>query len=178
TQTTVVPSLTTAVSGTSITITATIATQSNGAGPTGSVTFSKAGTALSNGTVTLVPTAATSTSPAFATATLTTTASALSVPQLTTPRNPTFPAFRLILLMISACLFWLTTKSRKLTRQKYVYASLILAAFLGLGIAACGGGSTSAPASVPQTKSVTFSVQYPGDGNYTSSSGQTTVTIQ
>ncbi len=53
TATTVASSATTIVSGTSVTLTATIGTQSNGAGPTGTVTFSVNGAAVTNGTVTV-----------------------------------------------------------------------------------------------------------------------------
>jgi len=158
-------------SGTMVTLTATISTQSNGAAPSGTVQFLNGTTPIS-GMVTLTPTNGIDSSTGFASlkATLTTTISALIPPVPMGRTRPSPPLWRLALLATAMAAFaYFLARFPK--QRKYVYASMILFGLILTGVAGCGGGG-------PQIKSVTIHANYSGDSNYNSSSGQVSITVQ
>ena len=172
TITTVTPSVTSVVSGGSVTLTAKVATNSNGAGPTGTVQFNNGSSALGTA-VMCTPTAATTTAAAFCTATLTTTLSFM-----TPPSGPSrFPNFRYqpvlvtALLLLVAFLFFVN-KVSPTYRRRFTYVSLLLLVFVLTGLAGCSGpGSGSG-------RIDNITAVYSGDTNYTgSTSPATPVTI-
>jgi microcompartment protein CcmK/EutM len=172
TITTVTPSVTSVVSGGSVTLTAKVATNSNGAGPTGTVQFNNGSSALGTA-VMCTPTAATTTAAAFCTATLTTTLSFMTPPSGPS-RFPNFryqPVFLTALLLLVAFLFFVN-KVSPTYRRRFTYVSLLLLVFVLTGLAGCsgsGGGSG-------RIDSIT--AVYSGDTNYTgSTSPATPVTI-
>jgi hypothetical protein len=162
TATQVVPSVTSITSGGSITLTATVATISNGAGPTGTVQFKNGSSALF-AAATCTPTAATSTAAAFCTATLTTTLSFL--PPTSFPRRiPRIPSKPIWILACLLLVMFLLSLKRLPVAKRYGYASagLLLFVFLATAIAGCGGSSSSG-----HTDSIT--AVYSGDTNYAAS---------
>ncbi len=185
TTTTVAASPTSIAAGGSVTLTATVATSSNGVAPcgnvatgdTGTVQFKNGSTAIS-GTVNYTGTSGivSSNGQASCTATLTTSLSEfvpLAKPR-TRPQVPVLP-----LGMVSVLLIMLLAMQRRLSvgkRVGYAAAGLILFACLAGGIAGCsgsggGGGGGS------RTDSIT--AVYSGDANYMgSTSSATPVTIQ
>jgi hypothetical protein len=180
TTTKVVPSPASIAAGGSVTLTATVNTTSNGAGPSGTVQFMNGSAALGSAT-TCTPTTGTasSTGAAFCTATLTTTLSQM-VP-LTRPqprmRIPFVPVW---IAALMALLFFVlaqrVTGPRLQRRLGYAAAGLLLLACVTAGIAGCsgsgggGGGGT-------HTDNIT--AVYAGDGNYTgSTSAAAPVTVQ
>ena len=172
TTTTGVASLPSSItSGTMVTLTATISTQSNGVAPSGTVQFLNGATPIS-GTVTLIPTNGIDSSTGFASlkATLTTTISALIPPVPMGRTRPSPPLWRFVLLATAMAAFaYFLARFPK--QRKYVYASMILFGLIVTGVAGCGGGG-------PQIKSVTIHANYSGDSNYNSSSGQVSITVQ
>jgi hypothetical protein len=160
TTTTVTSSVTSIASGGSVTLTATVATMSHGAGPTGTVQFKNGSSALSTA-VTCTPTAGTATATAFCTATLTTTLSFLappSVPHLR-PRVPAEP------IWIVAFLLWVVIllNRRHITAERRGYAfALVLFLLLAAGVVGCSNSNSSG-----HTDSIT--AVYSGDANYSSS---------
>jgi subtilase family serine protease len=172
TLTQVVPSVTSVVSGGSVILRATVATNSNGVGPTGTVQF-KNGSSSLGAAATCTPTAATSTAAAFCTASLTTTLSLLPPPPAfrQTPRIPAKPIWILACLLL--IMFLLTLKRLPASkRYGYAFAGLLLFAFLAAAAVGCGGGSSSG-----RTDSIT--AVYSGDTNYaTSTSAAVSITIQ
>jgi hypothetical protein len=81
----------------------------------------------------------------------------------------------LLALSIAACLALLRwmPQSRK---RAYAYAGVIALALLAAGIAGCGGGGGGGGGG---GKTVTINASYPGDANYTSSTGSTPpITVQ
>jgi hypothetical protein len=169
------PSTLTLGTSTMVSLTATINTQSNGAAPTGTVQFLNGSTPIT-GTVTLTGVAGSASSTGFAslTATLTTSLSALAIPQRPMPRGPILPLLPvMILLCVSIFLAYATFRLSKNRRRGYVYASLILIVSATCAIAGCSGGSSG-----PKIKTITINANYSGDGNYSSSTGQTTLTAQ
>ncbi len=170
TTTNVASNLTSITSGTSVTLTAMISTQSNGAGPTGLVTFTNGTASLGTGTCT--PSAASASAAASCTATLTTAISALyPVPQKQ-PRTPLLPCvlFALALAIFLALIRWMPQHRRR----AYAYAGLIVLALLATAIVGCGGGGGSSGGG---GRTVTLNASYPGDTNYSSSSGSTSITV-
>jgi hypothetical protein len=158
-----------------VTLTATINTQSNGAAPTGTVQFLN-GSSPITGTVTLTGVAGSASSTGFAslTATLTTSLSALAIPERPMSREPILPLLPvMILLCVSTFLAYATFRLSKNRRRGYVYASLILIVSATCAIAGCGSGSSG-----PKIKTITINANYSGDGNYSSSTGQTTLAAQ
>ena len=158
-------------SGTMVTLTATIATQSSGVAPSGTVQFLKGTTPIS-GTVTLTPTDGIDSSTGFASlkATLTTTISALLPPPPMERPRPGPPVWWFVLLaMAMAALVYLLGRFPK--QRKVVYASMILFGVILTGVAGCSGGGSKA-------KTVTIQANYSGDSNYNSSSGQVIITVQ
>jgi hypothetical protein len=177
TATQVVPNVSSIASGGSVTLTATVATQSNGTAPGGSLTTPVQflnGTTPITGTVKLTPVNGPASS-ASLTATLTTTISALGIPDTTTPWRPKLPPGLFWLLGCCALLYGLfQLKMPRVRRRGYAYAELVVFAVAAAGIAGCGGGSSK----TPQSKTVTITAKFVGDSNYTASSGTTTVTVQ
>ncbi len=174
TQTTVSgPSSTTA--GTMVTLTATIATQSNGAGPTGSVSFTNGGASL--GSATCRPTSSTATAAAFCTATLTAAVSGLYPPGTVPPNPPSLPVGPLVVALASLLLFVLGLRWMPAGRRQraYVYAGLMAFALLAVGIAGCGSSGGGGGGGGGSTRTIT--ANYPGDTNYSPSSGSTTITV-
>jgi pro-kumamolisin-like protein/Big-like domain-containing protein len=181
TMTTVKANVTTITSGGSVTLTATVATQSNGTAPGGALTTPVQflnGTTLIGGTVKLTPVNGPASS-ASLTATLTTTLSALGVPDTTTPWRPKVPPGVFWLLGSCAALYGLFLLKMPRTRRRgYAYAGLVVFALAAAGIAGCGGGGGSKSTFNPQSKTVTITAKFVGDTNYTVSSGSTTITVQ
>jgi hypothetical protein len=175
----------TITSGGSATLTATISTNSNGEAPCGSgvtnpgtVQFMNGSSAIS-GTVTYTGTSGAQSSAGLAscTATLTTTLSALGIPDTNSPWRPKLPPGVFWLLGCCAALYGLFVwKMPRARRRGYAYAGLAVFALTAAGIAGCGGGGGSG--TTPQGKTVTITAKFAGNGNYTASSGTTTVAIQ
>lgn len=176
TTTAVVSSLSSITSGATVTLTATVGTQSGGNGPTGSVSFSSSnGSNL--GSATCTPTAATLTTPAYCTATLQAAISSVYPPPTGDPGTPNFPRIPAVLALLSLLLFALGLRWIPQTRRRaYAYAGLIaIALMVGVVVAGCGGGGGGGGGG-GTTRTITAS--YPGDTNYTKSSGTTTIQIQ
>jgi hypothetical protein len=178
TTTAVTASPTSIASGGSVTLTATVNTTSNGAGPTGTVQF-KNGSGNVGSAVTCVPTsgAVSTTGNASCTATLTTALSEL-VPfakPRTRPQVPVLP-----LGIVSVLLIVLLAMQRRLSigkRLGYAFAGLILFACVAAGIAGCSGSGGGGGGGGSHTDSIT--AVYGGDTNYTgSTSSAVPVTIQ
>lgn len=170
TSTSVTPSPSSIASGGSITLTANVATNSNGAGPTGTVQF-KNGSAALGSAVNCVPTAASSSAPASCAATFTTTLAFL--PPLSEPSRIPTPPVPLILLAVSAFLILLLNLKRVPPRYRRVYAcaGLLLLVALVTGFAlGCGGGYGGG-----NTHYDSITAVYSGDSNY---SGSTSPAVQ
>jgi subtilase family serine protease len=183
------PSPASIASGGSVTLTATVNTTSNGAGPTGTVQFKNGSSNLGSGT-TCTPTAATATSSgnALCTATLTTALSQFA--PLSQPQPPLrIPAIPLSLLTFLAILLFAMARQAARLQQRwprlgkrlgYAAAGLLLFACLAAGFAGCGGSSSSSSGGGgggTHTDSIT--AVYSGDANYAgSTSAATTVTVQ
>lgn len=171
TATTVAASPSSITSGMTVTLTATVNTQSNGAAPTGTVQFLNGSTPIA-GTVTLTPTDGSAAGPASLKATLTTAISAL-MPSPPSEPEPTLPLWRLIpVLLVALTVFLVGLRFRR--RRRLLNAAAVLAAFAAAGISGCGGGGTSAP----RGKTVNIQAQYAGDSSYSSSSGSTSIAVQ
>ncbi len=174
TATQVTPSVTTVVSGGSLTFTALVKTNSSGVGPTGTVQFNNGSSALSSA-VTCTPAAATSTAAASCTATLTTALSFLVPPSI--PRQiPTVPLVRIwILDLLLALAFLLGARHLPARRRGYAFAGLLLLVLVTAGIAGCGGGSSGGGGA--KVRSIT--AVYSGDANYSgSTSAAVSITLQ
>ncbi len=179
TATQVSSNVTTVASGGSVTLTAVVNTQSNGAGPTGTVQFVR-GSANLGAAATCVPTAATNTVAASCTATLTTTLSMLAPP--TIPQQlPRIPAMPLWIVVVSLLLLFVLAQRYLPARARgYAFASITLFALLTLGISGCGGGGgTTGGGGGGGTTPSSIKATYSGDGNYTgSTSTAITITVQ
>jgi len=174
TKTVVTSSLNSITSGETVTLTAVVGTQSNGVGPTGTVTFTSNGATL--GAPTCTPTAATFTTPAFCTATLTTSISSLYPPPTGGPRTPTIPRIPLLVAFLSLLFFALGLRWIPQTRKRaYTYAGLLVIALLVGAVVGCGGGGGGGGGG-GSTRNI--GAAYAGDTNYTSSSGSTQIEIQ
>jgi subtilase family serine protease len=176
TATQVTPSVVSVVSGGSITLTANVATNSSGAGPTGTVQF-KNGSSTLLSAVTCAPTAGTSATFASCTATLTTTLSFLAPPSIP-QRIPAIPSLRIwIMVYLLILAFLLSTRRLSSRRRGYAFACLMLLVFVTAGITGCGGGSGGGGGTGAQTRSIT--AVYSGDVNYVAStSAAVSITIQ
>ena len=177
TQTQVVPNVTSITSGGNVILTANVITNSNGAGPTGTVQF-KNGSANLSTAVPCTPTAATSSAAAFCIATLTTTLSVIAPPFVPRqmPGTPSAPiwilgCFLLILLLLSF-------NRVSAGRRGYAFAALLLFAIAAAGIAGCGSSSGGGGGGGGgHTDTVT--AVYSGDGNYaTSTSAGVGISVQ
>lgn len=171
--------------GTSVTFTAYVVTTSNGAGPTGSMTFTNGSTSL--GSATCAPTSgAENTNPpisqigagsAYCTATLTAAISSLYPPPGNGRRTPWMPLTPILVVLMSAVLFALGWRWMPESRRRsYAYAGLLVFALLVAGIAGCGGGSGGGGGGGGGTRTITAA--YPGDANYAASSGSVSITVQ
>ncbi len=177
TTTQVVPNPSSVVSGGSVTLTATVATNSNGAGPTGTIQF-KNGSSTLMSPVTCTPTAASSSTAASCTATLVTTFTSLmplSVPHQM-PRIPAEPIWIVSFLFLIT--FLLILRRVPPTRRAYVFAALVLFMVAAAGIAGCGSSSGSVGGGGGgHTDSIT--AVYGGDTNYSgSTSAAVVVSVQ
>jgi subtilase family serine protease len=173
TTTTVSSSLSSITSGQTVTLTAIIGTSSSGVGPTGSVAFTNNGNSI--GSATCTPTAynPNTNTPAYCTATLSTAISSLYPPP-GNPGNPQIPGIPLIIAVLSLLLFSLGLRFIPQTRRRaYTFVGLLAIALLVGVVAGCGGGGGGGGGSTR-----TIGASYPGDTNYTKSSGTTTIQIQ
>jgi subtilase family serine protease len=177
----VTPNVSSVVSGGSVTLTALISSNSNGAGLTGTVQFKNGANNLGSA-VTCTPAAA-GTTAASCTATLTTTLSRFvpfsrPQPRLRIPALPMLIAAWCLLLFLA--LAWHGAPLRNKwpgmgKRLGYAAAGLVLFACLAAGFAGCGGSGSSSGGS--HTDSIT--AVYSGDANYAgSTSAAATVTVQ
>jgi hypothetical protein len=174
TSTTVASSLSSVTSGQTVTLTAVVGTQGGGNPPTGSVTFTSSnGSTLGSGTCT--GTAATTTTPSFCTATLSTAISSVYPPPAA-PTMPNLPRIPVFLAALSLLLFALALRFIPQRRRRaYAYAGLVaIALMVGIVAAGCGGGGGSSGGGSTRT----ITAAYPGDTNYTKSSGTTTIQVQ
>jgi subtilase family serine protease len=185
TTTAVTASPTSITSGSMVTLTAKVSTQSSGDAPgaPGGVLQSAPvqflnGTTPITGTITLKPVNG-ATASASLTATLTTTITALGLPERPLPWRPNIPPGVYWVLATCAAMYglllWKMPSSR---RRGYAYAGLALFALAVAGIAGCGGGVSKGPPPPPPPRTVTITAKFVGDTNYTSSNGTTTVTVQ
>jgi hypothetical protein len=165
-------------SGTTVTLTAVVGSNSNSTqGPTGTVQFQN-GSANIGAAVTCTPTGAVfvngvQSAGASCTATATTTISALFPPPNDSPR-PKLPLLPTLFALLSVVLFalgwrWMPEKRRR----TYAYAGFLAFALLTVTIAGCGGGGSS-----NGTHTATIKASYVGDINYAASSSSTTITVQ
>jgi Pro-kumamolisin, activation domain len=171
--------------GTNVTLTAYVVTNSNGAGPTGTMSFTNGSSSI--GTANCVPTnAIDNTNPplqgmnagtAYCTATLATAISSLYPPPGTGRRTPGTPVIPILVALLSLILFGLGLRwIPQSGRRAYAYAGLLGIALLTGVIAGCGGGSSGGGGGGGGNRTITAS--YPGDTNYGSGSGTVSITVQ
>ncbi len=160
-------------SGTSVTLTAVVGSSSNSfQGPTGTMQFQNNGTNI-GAPVTCTPAGANANGGASCTAQLTTTIAALFPPPTRDPR-PIVPLLPTLLALVSIVLLALGRRWVPETRQRaYACAAFVVFALLAVGIAGCGGGGSS-----NSGRNVVINAIYAGDSNYTTSSGNTVITVQ
>jgi hypothetical protein len=178
------PSVTSVVPGGSITLTATVNSQSNSAqGPTGTVQF-KNGSMNLGAAVTCTPKGADSNGStmvgALCTAQLTTTLSALPPGFLVEPRprNMPFVLLTLVAAVLAMLSFALALKFGA-RRRRFAYAGAMFALITAAALAGCNGGSPSGGGGGGGGgSSRTISAAYSGDSNYAVSSGSTSVTVK
>jgi hypothetical protein len=179
TSTAVVPSATTITTGGSITLTATVSSQSNSSqGPTGNVQFLSGGVNLGSA-ATCTPAGATTGNSgnfvgASCTAKLTTNLSSLPPgflrPQ---PRATPFVIVAWLSALLGLISFFIAMWQAARRRQ-FAYAALVLAAIAITAIAGCGGGG-----STTNRTTRTITAKYGGDANYANStSSGVTITLQ
>ncbi len=170
-------------SGNTFSFQATISTQSNGAGPTGTVNFNNGSIVLGTGTCTAGTTAISGVNntagfnaAAPGTAYCVVQVTNVNVASLYPPptNQPKLPIGPFVLLALALALALVLTRWMPENRRRaYAYASLIAFALLATAIAGCGGGGGGGSGG----KSRTINVVYPGDGNYATSTGSVSVTI-
>jgi len=179
TQTVVGSSTSSITPGASVTLSAQVQTTSNGAGPTGMVTFTNGSTSLGSATCQPTPGSQNTTNgTAFCTATLTTTGLSGLYPTTPVggPKGPWLPVMPLILALLGLLLFALGSRLMPERRRRaYAFAGLVAFALLVVGIVGCGGGGGGGGGGGSHTDTVTAS--YPGDTNYSSSSGKISITV-
>jgi hypothetical protein len=177
--------VTSVASGGSVTLTATVNSQSNSAqGPTGSVQF-KNGSANLGAAVTCTPSGANSSGAtpvgALCTAQLTTALSALPPGWFIEPRPRNTPLWIVtVLAAISAILSFLLAAKLAGRRRRYAYAGAALAIVAAVALAGCSGssGSGGGGGGGGGGGARTITAAYSGDTNYAASSGSTSVTVQ
>jgi hypothetical protein len=180
TTTAVASSVGTITSGATVTLTALVSTPSNGAGPTGNVTFTNGSATLGTGACAATSgtnnpngTNGTTAGTAFCTATLTTAISSLYPLPQSRPRPPVVP---IVWLAMSIVAYLALLRWRPASRKRvYAYAGLVVFALMAVAIAGCGGGGGGGGGG---GKTVTINASYPGDANYNSSTGSTNVVVQ
>jgi len=179
TTTTVASSVGTVTSGATVTLTALITTPSNGAGPTGNVTFSDGTASLGTGACTATNgtnnpngTNGTTAGTAFCTATLQAAISALNPVPQSRPRPPVAP---IVLLAMSIVAYLALLRRMPRGRKRaYAYGGLVVVALIAVAIAGCGGGGGGGGGG----KTITINASYPGDANYNTSTGSTNIVVQ
>ena len=176
-------SATSITAGSSVTLTAFVITNSNGAGPTGTMTFTNGSTSI--GTANCVPTNAIDnvTPPiqdipagsAYCTASLTTAISSVYPPTAANRRTPPTPVLPVLTALLSLLFFALGLRWIPQTRRRaYAYAGLLAIAMLVGVVAGCGGGGGSSGGGGNRT----ITAAYPGDTNYTSQKGTVSLNVQ
>lgn len=181
TTTVVTSSIASITSGGSITLTATVSTNSNSAaGPTGTVQFLNGGANLGAAAM-CTAAGATSSARASCTAKLTTTLSALPPGIIDSrPRNTPFVVLAwlaAILAMLLAMLSFVLAAKLATRRRQYSYAGVAFLLIAAAALAGCGGSSSSGGGGGGDSaRSIT--AHYSGDTNYVAStSSATTVTV-
>ena len=171
-------------SGGSVTLTATVNSQSKSAqGPTGTVQFKNGSTNLGTA-VNCTPTGANSSGAtpvgALCTAQLTTALSALPPGLFIDPRPRNTPLVIVtVLAAISSILSFLLALKLAARRRRYAYAGGALAMIAAVALAGCSGSSKSSGGGGGGGGSArTITAAYSGDTNYAASSGSTSVTVQ
>ena len=174
----VTSNVSTVVSGGSVTLTATVHSQSNSAqGPTGTVQF-KNGSSNLGTAVTCAPTGATSSTGALCTAQLTTALSALPPDFFVEPRPRNTPLVIVALLAAMLAIISLLFAGKMAgRRRRYAYAGVAFAVIATVALAGCSGSSGSGGGGGGGSAR-SISAAYSGDTNYAASSGSTTVTVQ
>jgi hypothetical protein len=185
TMTSVTASPNSITSGQSVTLSVTVATNSNGAGPTGNVTFANGGTTIgspvvckpTDGAKNTGGTNGTAPLTALCTASLTTTISSLYPVPGNQPRTPLLPfvLFAAALAVFLGLVRWMPENRRR----DYGYAGLLALAILGGVIAGCGGGGggSSGGGGGGGGRTVTITTTYPGDSNYANSSSSAMIQV-
>ena len=138
----------------------------------GTVAFT-AGGAPVTGTVTYTTIPPTNTTGAACTASVSASIASLLPPAVRAPR-PTVPLIPILIALLSMVFFalgWRWMPERR--RRTYAYAGFLAFALLAVGIAGCGGGSSSSKGT-----NVTIQATYSGNVNYKTSAGSTTIFVQ
>ncbi len=87
---------------------------------------------------------------------------------------PELPWILVAMLALSAALYFAAVRGMEGSRRRvYAYAGLLAFALLAAGIAGCGGGGGGSSSG----KTVTLNATYPGDTNYVTSNGSTSITV-
>jgi hypothetical protein len=176
TQTSVVGSPGIITAGGSVTLTATISSNSNSSqGPTGTVQFMNGSTNL-GAAVTCKPAGATSSAGASCTATLSTTLSALPPLGIDNRWRWTPVEWLAAAMLLMAIAFFLLTMRMRSPRRGLVYAAITLFLVASATLAGCGGGSGGGGGGGGKTDTIT--AKYTGDTNYAASQGSGSVTVQ
>jgi hypothetical protein len=176
TATTVVPSTTIITSGGSVTLTATVGSNSNADkahAPSGTVQFFNGGSSL-GAPITCTQVGFTTTAGASCTAKLTTALTALP-PGLfdTRPRRTPFE-FVAAMALLCALAFFLMALRLRGQKRGYGYAGVVMFLIAAAAFAGCGGGGGGTTG-----HSVTITAKYSGDTNYAASSATgTSITVQ
>lgn len=174
----VTPNVTSVASGGSITLTATVNSQSNSAlGPSGTIQF-KNGSANLGAAATCTPAGATSSAGASCTAQLTTTLSALPPGFFTQPgpRNTPIVIVTVVAAMLAMLSLMLAAKVAG-RRRRFAWAGAAFAIVAAAALAGCSGSSNSGGGGGGGGSARTITAAYSGDTNYAASSGSTSVTV-
>jgi hypothetical protein len=167
-------------SGANVTLTAVVGSSSNStAGPSGTVQFKNGTTVLSAAAV-CTPAGFNSTTGvgAHCTATLTTSIAFLYPPPGDSPNTPNLPKIPAYFLALGLLLFLILLRGTPPARRRaYAYAGMLFFAIAAAGIAGCGGGGGSSGGG-GGGRSVNLSAVYSGDGNYTTATGSTSITVK
>lgn len=177
TGTLVTPSLTTITAGQMVTLSALLGTSSNGAAPTGTVTFMSGATAL--GTANIAGLAGNANNFASGTASLTVAISNVVPPGTNfKPGNRFFaPKWILAASVLAALAFsmLLIFKPPVRRRRGLVFAAMLLLVS-GFAVAGCGSGGSTGGGGGGGAATRSITAVYSGDGNYAGSTS-TAVTI-